>query len=325
MNQNTPLHELCSIFLDRNTCTNLNDGNNTFVFNFPKQIATTDKSRISVSNFSVPYSWFNITEKIGNNKWGYVWTNSTGTTTVDFTIDDGNYSLNDLNKFLQFQMVKHGHYLINTDGNFVYYLELTYNITRYRLQINSYQVPSSKPPGWTAGSGITFNNVVQNIPIFKFTASAKLGEKQAQDLLLFFGINTPTAFPLYLPVANVNGTNRSSVIPVAGTNTTAIHMIMDKPPEQDTVHSINLSCYGVDNPIRSSNGQISTYVITAQNINVEFGNNIVNSNFESHWIPLCANQVYNSLKFSLEDQNGNPLILVDPDTNIELLITNIRY
>lgn len=334
MNQLTPNHEICSIFFDRSNCTNLNTGNNQFQFNFPKQISTTEKTRISVSNFSVPYSWFNITDKIGNNKLGYTWTNAGITTEFNFTIDDGNYSLLDLNKFLQFQMIKNNHYLINTDGNYVYYLELGYNVTRYRIQVNSYQPPHTLPVGWTnPGVAIVFNAAYQNIPTLKFTASTRLGERQAQDLLLFFGLNTPVAFPVYLPfgiVAAPNGTKRGSSSPAPGNNVVALpdlslQMIMDNPPEQDTVHSINLACYGVDNPLRTSGGQISSFVITTQNINVSFGNNIVNSNFLSQWIPMCANQVFSSLVFTLTDQSGNPLILVDPDINIELLLTNVRY
>ena len=100
MNALTPIHDMCSIFIDRDNCTNKGEagGNNTFVFNFPKQITTTPQSKISVSNFSVPYSWFNITARMGNNTLGYVWTNHDGVTVVDFVIDDGNYSLEDLEK-----------------------------------------------------------------------------------------------------------------------------------------------------------------------------------------------------------------------------------
>lgn len=325
MNARTPLHEICSIFIDRNTCTNLDDGNNTFVFNFPKQIYTTESTRISVSNFSVPYSWFNISEKKGNNKLAYVWTDNTGVTTVSFTIDDGNYALSDINKFLQFKMVQNGHYLIDTIGNFVYYLEFVYNVVRYRIQLNSYTFPATLPAGWTAGSGVVFTGVQFNAPVLKLTASEKNGEAQATNLALFFGVHEPVAYPLYLPVSVANGSNRSSAIPLAGTNVNGIQMILDDPPELDTVHSIDIACYGVDNPLRSSANQVSTYIITAQNINVKFGENIVNSNFLSTWIPLAANQVFSSLTFSLTDQSGNPLLLVDPDTNIEFLLTNVRY
>ena len=119
---NKPVHPISSIFLDQDLLLNPGNGNNQFKFDFPRQVTTTSTSRMSVSNFSVPYSWFNITQAFGNNQLAYVWfdgaSNSAlypsstqkGGTVVNITLPDGFYDLPTMNAYLQFVMVKNGHY-----------------------------------------------------------------------------------------------------------------------------------------------------------------------------------------------------------------------
>lgn len=340
---NKPVHPISSIFLDQDLLINLGSGNNQFKFDFPRQVSTTPTSRMSVSNFSVPYSWFNITQAFGNNQFAYVWFDGASTSTlypsssgkggtvVNITLPDGFYDLPTLNAYLQYIMVQNGHYLIDQNGDYVYYLEFMYNVTSYRIQLNSYQLPNSLPSGWTAGSGVSFTGantapfwtpklVLITNPLTNSDPSVN------PDLFDFFGFSnagqylTQSAPGFSYPVRILPATS----YPLAGYSVQSQNA--ENSPVQTPVHCICLTCNYIDNPIRSnSQHAVSTFVVTTQNITSSFGNDISNSNFFTTWIPLLANQTISTMYFSLLDQEGNPIILQDPDSNIELLITDLRY
>ena len=162
MSASLPVHSNSSIFLDQDLLTNFSNGNNTFVYNFaPRTVWTTPETKMSLSNFSVPFSWYNITAALQNNLIGYTWydggtspgiypiTSGGNNGTAYFvTIPDGYYDIPTLNAFLQFSMVQNGLYLTDANSNNVYFLEIVLNPTTYRVQLNSYQLPLSLPASW---------------------------------------------------------------------------------------------------------------------------------------------------------------------------------
>lgn len=330
---NQAVHPINSIFLDQDICSNVGTGNNTFIFNFSKNITTTGTSRMSVANFSVPYSWFNITAALGNNRMGYRWTDSVSNTGAQtyidfmFTIPDGFYDITSLNSYLQYQMIQNGHYLIDDNNEYVYFLEFVVNTNSYRDQINSYLLPNSLPSGWHAPPGcqihFTGNNPYTSSPNAYPWASPKLilvdEAKGITNLFVYFGFiesnqTQPPTFPYQQTFPSTNAVSFS------------VSQLGDLAPAQSTVHSVCLTCNYIDNPLRSTREHaVSSFVVTTQNINVKFGENIANSNFFTTWIPLLGGQTISSMTFRLTDQEGDPIILEDPDTNIELLLTDLRY
>lgn len=331
---NTVLHPINSIFIDRELCTNQGRGNNTFNFTFTRNVTTTNTSRMSVSNFSVPYSWFNITAKLGNNTMGYVWFDATSSNAGDpdspfatgkrywIVIPDGFYDLPTLNSYLQFCMIQNGHYLIDGNGNYVYFLQFVQNLTVYREQIVSYQLPNSLAglPGWTAGAGVHFAGAnAFPWPTPKFTLiNTGLG---TLNLFTYFGFTQPASagYPIYRYIPDASHPN-----PPVGYYSTSV--AAESAPMATSVHSVCLTCSLIDNPLRATaDHTVSTFVVTTQNVDVKFGNDIANSNFFTTWIPLLGNQTVQSLKFQLLDQEGNLIDLQDSDTNIELLLTDLRY
>jgi len=121
--------------------TNLLDNgkNNTLVYRFPRSVQFKD-AEIAVSQVSMYYSWYNISAALGNNTFSYTWVNGDVKT---ITLPDGLYEIADVNSFLQSEMIKNNHYLVNASGNFVYYISLEVNATRYAVQINTFKVPTS--------------------------------------------------------------------------------------------------------------------------------------------------------------------------------------
>jgi hypothetical protein len=138
-----------------------NGFNDTYTYRFPVGAVDFKDDQVAVSSINMYYSWFNITtsntgSRYNNNVFQYVWYNNGGSATRTITIPDGFYTVEDLNAYLQSQMVANGDYLVDSLGDFVYYLELVENPTAYAIQFNSYPIPTALPAGFTNPAGITF-------------------------------------------------------------------------------------------------------------------------------------------------------------------------
>jgi hypothetical protein len=352
---NLPTHSISSVFIDRDLLTNPQKGNNTFAYNFGRTIWTSSDTKVSLSNFSVPFSWYNISKALQNNLIGYTWFDGNTYTTpgtyggiqepifpaapdywgrfFPLTIPDGYYDIPALNAFLQFSMIQNGHYMIDNNNNYVYFLELVENPTSYRVQVNSYQLPNNGvPSGWSAGPSTNVaitgayptpqlmlfpqNNISNLFTLTGFTQINLVPGWTAPSGSIVINAGTPSAFP-----AMGSHVGIGSPSPPLQYNIQAAY-----PKLISQVHSICLTCSYVDNPLRSTQEHaVSTQVLTTQSITVPYGQLIQNTNFFTTWIPLLQDQKFEKLIFQLTDQEGNPLELQDQDTNIELLITNLRY
>lgn len=345
MTANLAVHPISSIFIDKDLCVNPGAGNNTFAFTFTRAVQTTDSSRISVSNFAVPYSWFNITEALKNNEYKYVWYDANtscpdfpspnnggvggvnGGTEFTVTMPNGYYDVTTMNAYLQFTMIQNGHYLVDQNGNYVYFLEWEYNISLYRLQLNTYRLPNTLPAGWSnPGAVIAFAdtaNTGNHAPWYNpkvLFYDKSLGFLKS-TLFAFFGfeaINLQT-----LPATGL----KCRVLPVATNISTQKYSLLgEDAPQQTPNHAIVLTCSMVDNPLRAPlNHDVSTLVVTTQNVTVPFGSDISNSNFFTTWIPLKQNQQFKTLVFTLTTNDGTLLQLEDVDSSVELLITDLRW
>ena len=117
--------------------------NNKLIFKFPNS-AKFDKAYVAVASVSMYYSWFNVSAALGNNVIGYTWgSQAASSLTYFFTIPDGLYEISTLNQFLQFQFIKNGHYAINAAGQYVYFAEMIVNDARYKIQLNTFKVPTA--------------------------------------------------------------------------------------------------------------------------------------------------------------------------------------
>lgn len=369
------MHSSSSLFLDRDIMTNFNNGNNTFAYDFGRTVWTTSETKMSLSNFSVPFSWYNITAALNNNLFGYTWFDGGTTTSVyggiqypaapaavtdqgnffPLTIPDGYYDIPAFNAFLQFSMIKNGHYMIDDHGNYVYFLEIVQNPTTYRVQINSYQLPNNGvPSGWTAGANTIVtaggaSPVAQPHPtpqLLLFPTNSSPGS--TGDLFGFFGLQIlPTQVPGWTAPSGsavskwVTAINPAtglpygpSAFPAMGTNVGATtptvplqyNIQSSYPPLISNIHSICLTCDVVDNPLRATTQHaVSTKVLTTQAVNGVYGSKITNTNFFTTWIPLLQNTNISNLVFQLVDQEGTPILFQDADSNIEILITNLKY
>lgn len=116
--------------------------NNVYEYTFPTNVNFKEGDTVSLSSLSLYNSFFNIKSSLGNNKYTYVWNAST-ITTHNITIPDGFYDVPTLNYFFQFQMVSNSHYMIDANGDNVYFFELMLDTTSYGTDLKFYPIPTS--------------------------------------------------------------------------------------------------------------------------------------------------------------------------------------
>jgi len=122
-----------------------------------KSLNIPENSLMSISNVTIPYSWFNVNSgQYNNNSFQYTFPTSTGQQTFNVTLPNGYYSAMDINQYLQTQMIKNGQYLVDSAGNYVYYMTIQYEVNYYAVQIMFFTVPTSLHSGYTNPGNMTF-------------------------------------------------------------------------------------------------------------------------------------------------------------------------
>ena len=82
---------------------------------------------------TITYSWHNISEQYQNKEIKYSPDGGTSWETVKFV--DGMYTYSDLNDYLHQYMKKKGHFTTDAKKDDVYYINLTFVLSRYKILI----------------------------------------------------------------------------------------------------------------------------------------------------------------------------------------------
>ena len=131
-----------------------NSNNTSFRYNFINgNFRIPPKSKMCVSSLVAPYSWFNISSTYGNNQFSFTFPQTGSAPTYSVTLPDGFYTVSDLNNYFQQFCITNSLYLINSAGQYVYYIVFTANTTYYANQMLFFPVPTSLPSGYTTPSG----------------------------------------------------------------------------------------------------------------------------------------------------------------------------
>lgn len=271
----------------------VNDGqNNKLVYNFPNSVKF-DKSYLSVASVSMYYSWFNITSSYGNNTFTFSWTVGGTTTPYTFTLPDGLYEVATINQYFQFFCIQNGWFLIAPSGQNVYFAEFVINESQYKVQINTFYVPTSLPAGYgfpanfagyptaTTSPTITISVGLGAILGFTTTASQTIG-----------GLAGGTAFA------------------------TAQSKLSVSAPNLQPNSSVLISSSMIDNPYTSPTSII--YSITPS---VAVGEIIAEKPPSFMWNKLIDG-VYNNLRITLLGTDLAPLKIQDGAITIILVIAD---
>jgi hypothetical protein len=269
------------IINNRNLVSNTN--NSVYRYTFPNGNVFINRAEIAISSVSLYYCWFNITAAYGNNVFQFIHP-ATVTATYTVTIPDGNYSIPELNSFLQSVLIANGLYLIDGSGNFVYYLEILENPSLYSVQLNEYPVPIALPAGWTAPSNHAGFPAVAVTPQFIIAANA------FRDIIGF----TAATYPAVAQITTQSQTSSTT-------------------PQVSPIQSVLMTCSLLNNQYSNPN----TVLYSLNAADVAFGALINSIPVEREYIPIQSGSYVN---FDLQflDQNFNAMSLQDSNLVIQL-------
>ena len=136
-----------------------NTNNSTYRYNFLGGNFTMKNNEICISQATVPYSFFNVSPPLGNTiTLTFPFATPVGPTVV--TIDEGFYTVSDLNLWFQNYCITNKYYMIETStGEYVYFLAFFTNTTYYANQIVFTTLPTAAQAvtlGWTIPVGATW-------------------------------------------------------------------------------------------------------------------------------------------------------------------------
>lgn len=262
--------------------------NSTITTRFPV-VQSVQASRLALANLEVFFSWFNITAAYGNTTFSYKWPNGAGFQTFTVTLPDGNYGIDDISNFLQFQMQANGTYLIDSAGNNQYFISFQTNPIYLRTTLTYLTVPTSLPTGWLYSTGTTTPPAGYTLP------------------------TVATSPQLVIPTKGSSQSSMSSVLgfapgsyPVVTTSSGSVNG--QYVPEIDVVQSVNVQCSMVNQGLVSQSPNV-IYSFSAGN--TTFGGLISVTPPQFIWFPVNDGN-YASFAISLTDQNNNALPLADP-------------
>lgn len=135
----------------------------TYIYKFPRGSINLRNASVAINNINLYYSWANISASLyQNNTFKLIVPDASVPTFTEYdvVIPDGNYTIEQLNSFLQSWFIEHHMYHITSSGN-RYYMELKSNPITYQIQLISYDLPTSLPSGCSEPSGATFSYPVQ--------------------------------------------------------------------------------------------------------------------------------------------------------------------
>jgi len=276
-----------SLVLNSSNVSNTNT-KSEFTYSFIQgALEVPPNSLMTISNITIPYSFFNVTSQYANQRFNVIMPTSAGFTTLQITIPAGFYSVDDINNYLLTQFIANNFYLLDSAGNYVVYVSLSYNTTYYAVQLNCFAVPTSLPAGYTNPAAMTF-------PASATTPQFFIPSTSTLNVLL--GLNNNQNYPTVVQATNFS--QLSTTTPV-GSN----------------INNIIVRCNLIDN-----NCSMPSDVLGSFPINSSFGSNI---NYEPAFeIKLKVKSGrYDKMVINFTDQNFNTINSLDSNVLITLLLT----
>jgi len=275
-----------SVILNSNNVLN-NGTRSQYRYNFINgALNIPENSVMCISNVTIPYSWFNVNATLYNNtSFQYVFPTSSGLSTFSVNLPNGYYSVTDINQFLQTIMIKNGHYLVNENGEYVYYITLQYDVNYYAVQLMEFALPTSLPTGYTNPGLMTFPTTA-TVPQLIISPDNNFGQ-----LIGFVAGTYPAAS------ASTNQSITSNTV-----------------PNGSPVNALIMRCNLVDN-----NVVMPSDVIDSIPINSTFGTNITYQPPFPKWVKVKAGR-YSHMTIQLVDQDLNSIVANDPNILITLLV-----
>jgi hypothetical protein len=327
--------------------------NNTFVYKFPNSVPF-PHHQIAIQSATMYYSWENVNDTtLANNVFTYGWIGDTivgashipNVFVVQVVLPPGLYEIETINAYFQFICIQQGTYLINQDGQYIYYGEIVVNASQYAIQVNTFPVPTWEAfngstasvggvftgtgayLGWTtplgnpttgAGAWVGFPPSVNSLaqinqfgygsfnPSFVFPANF--------NLIVGFAVGYQTSW-------NTDSTaiNSPQPFPQPGPTTPAtqnqnLSYLSSTAPQVQPNPSVYFSISNINNPYA-----IPSSIIYSISPSVGFGEQINDRPPQYTWNKLLPG-TYNEIRLQLLGTNKAPLTILDGNMTILLAI-----
>jgi hypothetical protein len=275
-----------------------NTGNSVFQYNFPNGSIHLPDHYIAVQQISMYNSVYNISTTLGNNTFSYTWVDNT---VVNVTIPNGNYTLPQINSYLQSIMYSKTHYLVSGTSN-VYFLEIVVNQPQYVYQINCYILSATLATtnSWSLPTGASWvlptNTICPMITIPSTNIRTLLGFKEGTYPSTIISGTPPAQTQTPTISANVSFQSTTS-------------------PEINPQPSYLCLCSLVNNRYSIPNQLIYSVTPTGSTFGALYTIQVSDLAFN----PIEAG-TYNSFLFRFVDSLGNPVTFQDPNMLILLVI-----
>ena len=328
-------------------------GNNQYKYNFLNGgLTVPEGSEMSISQITIPYSWYNISAALGNNQFFYSIPSSSGFTTVTVTLTDGFYTITDLNNALSASLKANGFYFYNAtnplasgvsnipSSQIIYPIQFGTNANNYTNTITLVYIPNSSGnvtaqlgTNWVwAGATYPTNAALPTVTIFQQSGVNISGSTYGLGNILGFTNGTyPSTSALYYGLVTTFSTNVPSItnsVPVtingnslanytytgSGGSVTIGAANPTFPPLGSKVNGVIVRCNLIENNITFPTDILDSFPLTST-----FGQNI-------SYLPIADNSVkmktgkFSSLTIQFVDQNYNPITILDNNVLISLLI-----
>ena len=274
-----------SLILNSNNVVN-NGANSLYSYNFiGGGLNIPENSMMCISNVTIPYSWFNVNANLYNNaSFQYTFPTLGGQLLYNIQLPNGFYNVTDINSYIQSIMIQRGQYLVNSVGQYVYYITIQYDINYYAVQLITYAVPNNLPVGYTNPGNMSF-------PVTSATPQLIISDTNNFGELIGFKTGEYPAVP-----QNTNVSCTSNTV-----------------PDGSPVNALIMRCNLVDN-----NVVMPSDVIDSIPINAAFGSNITYQPPFPKWVKMKPGR-YSNMNIQLVDQNLNPIVENDSNILITLL------
>ncbi len=270
-----------------------NGYNNVYRHDFPMSSVNFKDTEIAVHSISMYNSVFNIDSALyGNNTVQIKMPAAATTSTVTVTFQDGLYSYADITRYIQNALVAAGAYLINADGNYVHYIQITENATYYAAQVDCSPLPTSLPAGWS---------------------------RPATGLYSAGGTGLPTT--TRVPIFVINNAEFGKIVGYslgeypATSQTTLQSFLSNISPTVNPISNYTVRCSLINNPYSIPSDIICTF----DNQGTASGQQITYRPNEHNWSPVSDGS-YSSITVTITDQNSNFIKIRDTQVNITLAL-----
>ncbi|EGZ05327.1 hypothetical protein PHYSODRAFT_534297 [Phytophthora sojae] len=132
------------------TCLVQDGLNSRWAYTFPGSACNFQDVEASIQSISLYNSEFNVDSiQFANTSFQIEVPTAATTSVISVNLVDGYYLYTDINRNIQTALVNAGAYLIDSNGDNVFYLQIEENRTYYACQLDCSPTPTSLPTGYT--------------------------------------------------------------------------------------------------------------------------------------------------------------------------------